>query len=252
MRLNSLIIVSAGIVLSGCISHNYSDKFYTYILQNRYNVHDNNSESEGKIELFSHNYRNYDLRFEIFENSVNSNGTTPNGYGKYIYSEPFDLAITVEAYSTNWIKNGKIDTGRENDIDLNKIIFNKIILHTKNKSIDIHDKIILNREDKKEYPSGRRYSTKKIFDDDDILLFKNYGIIDLAKQRETLGYFVDTASLFLENIDINYKNDKYYIIELDITLEKDDGTSENKIIKAKFIRKTRTTAKQRALLGNYF
>jgi len=240
-------------ILSGCAS--YSDNYYTYILQNRYNIYETNNERESKIELFSHNYRYYDLVFEILLNSQEENGLTPSGYSKYNYTGPYDLIITIESYFTNWIKNGKTDTGRGNDIDLNKIIFNKITLYKKGKPIDLLDKIILNGNNgnfEKKYPIGvsSPYSPVNIFDDDDTLLFRNHGIINLAKQRESKGYIRQTASLFLENIDVNYNKDISFNLELEITLEKDNGESENKIITAKYKRKKITKLKERAFLND--
>lgn len=225
--------------------------YYTYILQNRYNIYETDNETVSRIELFSHNYICYDLVFEIFENSQEGNGFTPSGYSKYVYTGPYDLTIVIEVYFANWIRNGEADTGRDNDIDLKKITFNRITLNTKNKSVDIRDKIIFNGEKRKVYHSGNIYLANNIFDEDDFLLLKNYGTIDLAKQRETLGYNKTVVNLFYENIDIDYKKDKNFTIEFDITIEKDDGTSDNKTIEAKYVRKTKTKFKERAFYSNF-
>jgi hypothetical protein len=246
-----LTVFVIGIGLSGCKSL-YSDKYYTYFLQNKYSkneteswYHKDEDEDESKIKLFSHNYRYYDLYFIIKETGEVLDGFTPDDDARYNYTEPYDLTVGIEAYFTNWIKDESKDTGRDNDIDLNKIIFNKLILHTKNKSIDMR----------------QNFSTIAICNqdsnEDDILLFKNYGIIDLEnlRQRDSdsinrrdrtddglLNYLPAIYDqkvllrLFYKNIDIVYKNDRNFIIEFDITLEKDNNTVDNKIIKAKFNR----------------
>ena len=102
--------------------------------------------------------------------------------------------------------------------ELEKINFNKIILHNKNKSIDILSEVNLSRH----------------FIESEILLFKNYGIMDFTNWKN--DRLPSPIVMSFGNV-VKYHNYKNIAIEIDITIVKKNTAIEHEIIVIEGIRK---------------
>jgi hypothetical protein len=190
-----LIIMTS--LTTSCVTLRVS---YTYILKN--------TDSGRKYNFFKDIAEGYDLRFNVIGKTIENEIIPLLGEEKYIIKEPYDLLFQME------------------DFLLKKISFNKIILHTKNDTVNIRDKIEVL------YGVNDFSDQRWPLNENDMQSFKDYGIIDISKIEKY------HHMLFLNyiDIDIQYKKDKKFDIEFDITLEKKDGEIINKILYAEFVR----------------
>ena len=105
--------------------------------------------------------------------------------------------------------------------EIKKIEIKRAILHNKNKSINFRNLI-------------KAYGNK-IFDDDELLLLNNYGIIDIENNKNIEHRIGPDIILCYGDMDINLK--RKFNIEIDMTFETEDGKKEDITLNLKIKRK---------------
>jgi hypothetical protein len=61
----------------------------------------------------------------------------------------------------------------------------------------------------------------KLLNEEELLDFRNSGLINFENFNDELK-FIDKIFLYYHNVDVIYKEDHNFVIEYDITIEKDD------------------------------
>jgi hypothetical protein len=150
------------------------------------------------------------MHFDLVEQTIIIENSLP-----IIYKEPYDLYFDI---NIDGLKN---------------IIFNRIILHKKNETIDLTNKIKISTTHRHSPLSGTN-----TFSGDEILLFNNFGVIDVSEQEKKIndGYYMNVYFTY-KNVDIVYNEDIFFNIEIDMMIERNNGTILDKVIEVKFIRK---------------
>ena len=115
--------------------------------------------------------------------------------------------------------------------NINKIELNKIIFHTKNKSFNLRNFL-----EAACIVSYHEFPNVLEFNDDDILLLRNNGIIDINNNIITKNKEQNPPDLILryEGIDNIIKNNRKFSIEIDMTFETEDGKKEDITLNLKF------------------
>jgi hypothetical protein len=116
--------------------------------------------------------------------------------------------------------------------DIEKIIVNKLLLHKKNETIDIRSMVTILGQGKF---NGSAFMSSCEFSENDILLFKDFGII------ETQKHYVNMPGLWGFNLlydtaVIKFNKDKLFSIEIDFTFIYQDGREVKENILANFER----------------
>ena len=117
--------------------------------------------------------------------------------------------------------------------NINKIELNKIIFHTKNKSFNLRNFL-----EAACIVSYHEFPYVLEFNDDDILLLRDNGIIDfknniITKDKEHSPDLI----LRYEDMDNIIKNNRKFTIEIDMTFETEDGKKEDITLNLKIKRK---------------
>jgi hypothetical protein len=135
---------------------------------------------------------------------------------------------TVEKYNVPYHFYMWVDCYR-----IKKLEISKILLHKKNEFINILDKITA-------FDAAYHNVSPNEFREKDMLLLRNYGIIDIENNDIYKG--VKNAHIILgyENIDINYIQNNYFIIEMCMSFENEVGKTEEVNFNLKFKRKIYT------------
>jgi len=116
---------------------------------------------------------------------------------------------------------------------IEKIELSKVILHKKNISINLRNFL-----EAACIVSYREFPYVQEFNDDDMLLLRNHGIIDFKNNEITKDKnFSPALILRYEDMDNIIKNNKNFIIDIDMTFETEDGNKEDITLKLKFKRK---------------
>jgi len=181
--------------------------------------------------LVSYRYINYGQKLKISGNNDNSLefDFTLFGRGRKrtlaifhevdLETEPYDLWLRI--YNT--------------PDNTQKIIFNKMLLKSKNTVIDIRKNVKVTVDGRRN-PKDRRDTYH--FSEEGKKEFGNSGIIDSSKFDGEFRY-IDCINIWYNNIDVKFNKDSYFTIEYDIIIETgiEDIKTENYCFTAKFIRK---------------
>jgi hypothetical protein len=217
MRLKTILLIINCFLLSSCIT---KDIHYTYEFK---------ESDHGRN--FVYGYLN-NVYFEIEEKTKIENGQKLDE-NLFIYKEPYTLYIDFLIYHF---------------FDLEKMTDNSIRLIKNNKNVDIRSMFIPQYNSVYKVHNVGHFSA---VDEENKLLFKENGIINVSKIRATQRKKIAEnfglpeseinnkieIRLSYEDIDVIYGDDKHFRIELDMTLEWEDGRIENKLIEANFKRK---------------
>ena len=254
----SFSLIFVVIVISICTSCNFIGEVYKDILKRNikksYTYMQDKDTQEGKgismsdnniyialcVYTISGNYvKNKISRFTVPRVDIRYNiSPYTKGREKYTFINKY-YNTEKEPYSFEL----KIDTKQ-----IKKIEISKAVLHKKNKSVDF---ISLIMPVLIEFDSERREYTYKAFDDDDMLLFRNNGIIDIDNNKIILNKEYSVFLLTYDNIDVIFKENKYFSIEIKMTFETEKGKKEDITLNLKFKRKIIIEKTIREIINEY-
>jgi len=210
--------------LTACLS---GDKYYTYKLatfpSETYN------SGHGDIKRYYHEQKlkidntnkdigyNKDFTFYMDEGGEWENGTIYDkglySMQRYIYTGPYKLSVRFDSLVSS-IGGAK------------KVIFNKILFQSKDKVIDLREKVAV-----------KITSFGKQLDGKDLSNFRKTGVIDILKIEEEFrrsrspSIPITGILLIYDDVDVAFKHDGEFTIEYDIDFEVYNG----KITKYAFI-----------------
>jgi hypothetical protein len=192
-------------IIANCTVVNHH---YTYIIS----PIENRSQNDYRSIWFDDSSGEFrTLSFDIIEKTSIVKGYDPIvKTSRRIYTEPYDLVIRFYPYNND-----------ENE----KIIFNKIIINTKKDTFNLRDKIKIIVEYKL---NGWPDLIGEQLTEEETLNFKNSGIIEYKERKD--NYRLVGLFLLYEDIEVQYKKDKYFDIEFDLTYIKNNITSNANIV----------------------
>jgi len=123
---------------------------------------------------------------------------------RYIYTGPYELSMFF-------------NTGAR------KVIFNKALFRTKNKAIDLREKVTVKISGKQHEKRSSKNFDKQL-DGKNLLTFRNFGVIDILKieeesKRSQSSINIDTIDLIYDDVDVAFMYDEKFTIEYDIDFE---------------------------------
>lgn len=200
---------------SSCVS--YGDTYYTYEIDGIEDVPPSRYEILPDGWQGNHNLgwtnRFNDGIADFFYFQITERGSKN--------TEPYDLELTFQTGNTD------------------RIMFNQMFFQSKNKEIDLREKITIKfagerQREQLEGESGMDYRWYE-FEKEELAAFRISGIIDLDKYKEEWES-INQISIYYYNVDVVFKSDAYFRIKYDITFEGGYGT-RNYNFTANFIRK---------------
>jgi hypothetical protein len=181
-------------------------------------------------------YRHLDIEFYL-----QARGTINNGKvfldefdRKTIYTEPYTLSMGIGYTQAYFIR------------DVDKIIFNKLNFRSRNREFDLRQNVGITiyghrHRDRFEGESYTDYENKCL-NEEELMDFRNSGIIDLGELKKNEWKEIRGISINYNNIDVIFKQDRYFTLEFDVTFTSDneDYKTDNYSFIAKFNRKRYT------------
>jgi hypothetical protein len=189
---------------SSCIS--FGTTYYTYELEgapSRYSV----TNITGRYNIHQRWYIFVDDTDAFFSFHLGLEGADMGARN----TEPYNLEMSLPSRNTD------------------RIIFNEMFFQSGNKSIKKKKKVAIrfigerNRE-QLEGESRRDYE-EHLFEEEDLINFRNSGIIDLSKYSDEWRT-IKQVRIHYNNVDVIYKNDPYFHIKYDFTFEGDYKTQD--------------------------
>jgi len=214
MLIIAVILLLFVLLFMACVT---GDKYYTYELSG--------APTSYKTEFFrsyfyyigqnlyidstvkNDRYLTLDLRLR--ERGIIDNGTMflDEFSGKRIFTEPYSLNMYLWLSSSRYIR------------DADKIIFNKLHFLSKNNAFDLRQNIDIIISG---YRHGGSDSEYYHFNKEEIMDFRNSGIIDLEKLKQNEWREINGINIYYDKIDVIFKKDSYFALEFDVTVTSND------------------------------
>ena len=150
------------------------------------------------LKIYNNSNNSREFREVIFQ--IKPQGKLENGVvlgsgdeTKYIFTEPYNFYMQFRTFDTK------------------KIIFNKMLFHSKNDTIDLRQKLRVSNP----------HVANDFINEEKLIEFRNNGEINLEIINSERQDSINSLSFEYENIDIVNKSDRYFTIEYNITFIND-------------------------------